>query len=142
MIKTKDVIDGLAIKLKSFLIGYKPYFNDVKKASGKVIDIELISKKSKQSINGLLEVNLLLDILVFDENIKTVGLLDISDLLDEKLGNTIELKDTVVTINEIDSNIVDNILHYIISVDYSSIIDSKNQKNDGELMGSLHMKGV
>ena len=125
-------------------IPYDVHFNHVNKSTTSYVWVELQMRKSSWDI-AFFQWSIDVDIQVIlspDDYavVKYTGLWEIADSLTKSIMPCMQIKDRFITIQEFNSNVVDDVLHYEFNLDFTDYVQSDEYEGVGyELMQELNL---
>ncbi len=138
MIKTLDVISALAFKLKKIHPERRVFFNDVSHFTEDSTSVELITAKSSVSSDGKIERHLSLDIVCFFKEPSTEKAVELEDDMTVGIGTGFVVNDRFLTIGYVsESNILDDMFHYMITITYTDSLDVIEPTADALLLDKI-----
>lgn len=145
MLTAKDFREALVdlIRVKARL-PYKVHFNHVNKSNESYVWIELNpQKRSWDSVYFQRIMNVEIHVILFPDThaeVKHTNLMEISDALDAAIMPCFHIKDRFITVQEFNSHIFDDVLHYEFALDFTDYVP--NDEYEGlsyELMQNLEV---
>lgn len=121
MINYVDIVYSISNLLKSF--GYKTYIDENRdkiKTPSFCINLRPVNTTNRRDYK---EKSVNVDIMYFGKNPSNEDFLKVTEQLEDIFNLTLKVKDRVLTINELDIRIVDDILHFAFTLDYSTAIE-------------------
>lgn len=125
-------------------IPYEVHFNNVNKSNDSYVWVDLHEHKTSLD-EAYFQWNISVDIqvIIFPSqfaNVKHTDLWDISDALTGAIMPCLKIKDRFITIQEFDSYIIDDVLHYEFSMDFTDYVKSfKYEGSNYDLMQNLEL---
>ena len=127
-------------------ISYDIYFNGINKSDTSYVWVNFIRARKTSWDNAYFQWNISVDIqviLISDDyaEVRYTDLWDISDSLTKAIKPYIKIKDRFVTIQDFDSSIVDDILHYEFDMNFTDYVPSAEyEETEYDLMKELEME--
>lgn len=125
-------------------IPYDVYFNHVNKSDTSYVWVNMSRRKrSWDEVYFQRIIDIDIQVILFPDdyaNVKHTDLWDIADNLTQAIMPCIKIKDRLITVQDFNSSIVDDVLHYEFSLDFTDYVQSdKYEGKDYELMMILEL---
>ena len=125
-------------------IPYDVYFNHVNKSDTSYVWVNMSARKQSWDevyFQRIIDVDI--QVILFPDtyaNVKHTDLWDISDALTQAIMPCLKIKDRFITVQDFHSDIVDDVLHYEFSLDFTDYVRSaKYEGAEYELMMNLEL---
>ena len=147
MITAKDFRAAFVDLLKNKAnIPYDVYFNSVNKSDTSYVWVNFVNAQKTSWDIAYFQWNISVDIqvvLVSNEyaDVKYTDLWEISDSLTQAITPYIKIKDRFVTVQDFNSQIIDDVLHYEFDMNFTDYVPSAEyEESDYDLMKELEIE--
>lgn len=141
MIKARDIRAAITSLLKANFPAYEVHFDNVERARNNYFYVELAPRrKTIDRVYYDRSIGIDIQLVILPDcrgRVKRSLLYDAIDTLDEAIRPVLQIGDRHITILENNSVIVDEILHYEFSLDFTDFLPVER----GELMRELYING-